>query len=288
MVILPADVTDEERHCVSLALVAINSVQSPPVLDASVQNLLQAVQDPYVDMHGLVDQIEQQPAMAARLIGLANSALYSPKQPISSVTDAVIRILGMDLTRGIVLGFLLSNVFTTDACGAFDDRRYWRDALTLARLSREYAVLANEDDDAITLAYLAGLLHRLGLMVGASADPSGWHTVLADASEEPLAQRLVHAHGFHHRHASQAIASLWTLPADVRDNLVESPPANSPGRITWIAKDMLDVTETDVTELIEQTSQQHAQIFSCTSENIAAALAKAKSESKLSLTSNAR
>ena len=120
MVILPADVTDEERHCVSLALVAINSVQSPPVLDASVQNLLQAVQDPYVDMHGLVDQIEQQPAMAARLIGLANSALYSPKQPISSVTDAVIRILGMDLTRGIVLGFLLSNVFTTDACGAFD------------------------------------------------------------------------------------------------------------------------------------------------------------------------
>lgn len=277
-------IPESERLSVSRALIAINAMHSPPVLEASTRDLMTSVQDPYIDILGLVVEIERQPAMTARLLGLANSAMYSPDPPVTAVKDAVIRVLGMDLTRGVVLGFVLAAAFSTEACESFDDRSYWQDALTLARLSREYADIAGAQEEVVTLAYLAGLLHRLGLLVGAAADPVQWHAVLVNSDGEPLANRLQTTLGYHHRHTSQAIASLWTLPADIRESLVESPPLQSAGWLTWVAKGLLDATEAESQEMVDATCQQHAELLSCKPQTIERALEKARSEGQLSLT----
>ena len=76
------------------------------------------------------------PPLAARIVGLSGSAYFGSAASVRSVSDAIIRVLGLRLVKNLALGILLSGTFDAGRCKHFSTDLYWGSALLTAGLSR--------------------------------------------------------------------------------------------------------------------------------------------------------
>lgn len=264
------------------AAAALKTAETPPIMDTQSQELLSLAQDPYVDLDRVVIMIEAQPALCARLLGIANSALYAPDPPIVSVSGAVIRVLGLDLTRGIILGFILRQTVSSDACAGFDAKRFWRDSLKLARLARECATLVPAaDEETPTLSYVGGLLHRVGLLVTAAIAPSELDAAFAGAPDVQLRERMSVRLGYDHLQASLAVAELWELPDQIANSLREGQPTARPGYFVTIAKQLVDADNVDGQSVWQERCIEVAELLNTDVETLNDRYQFAQRESEL-------
>ena len=180
------------------------------------QELVLLLADPDLDILQLITLIEQTPALAARIMGVAESALFGHRQPPRHVADAVMRVLGLDLVRDLSLSLILSRQFNAETCRRFDGLRYWRHAMLTAKLAHDLAMAATDMDIAERQsAYLGGLLHSLGMLALADVAPELMDQVLqqaADAGAPPLSELQRRAMGLDYAAAGGAVASAWGLP----------------------------------------------------------------------------
>jgi HD-like signal output (HDOD) protein len=139
------------------------AVDALPPMPATAAKLLMMAMDPDVDIDDLAAVVERDPPLASRLIGVANSAFYAPRQPVTSVREAIIRVLGLNMVRNMAFGMALTGGLSTAACPRFDLTAYWVTALGTADLASGLARAANIDGMADPdTSYLAGLLHNIG------------------------------------------------------------------------------------------------------------------------------
>ncbi len=99
-------------------------------------------------------------ALAARLLQVANSALYRGRVPIDSIQMAITR-LGNKLVRNLVISIAMKQIFqaTSDALDR-QLRATWEQGVQVAAISRVLAhPIAHLDSDQ---AMLAGLVHNIG------------------------------------------------------------------------------------------------------------------------------
>lgn len=109
--------------------------------------------------------IERDPALVSRLLRVANSAAYSRGgPPVGSVASAV-QVMGINQVRSICVVLGVVKAFPGKASG-IDHQRLWEHSAATAmltqRLWQEFG-----DDPSFTSddAYVAGLLHDVGLLI---------------------------------------------------------------------------------------------------------------------------
>ncbi|MBI5462499.1 MAG: HDOD domain-containing protein, partial [Gammaproteobacteria bacterium] len=172
------------------------------------------------DIEALASLIEQDPGLTARIVGIANSAYFARRTPICSVSEAIVRVLGLNLVRGIAIGIALSKPFDADACPSFQLDRYWYRAVQAAHLAGALAPLARLGDTERDCLFLCGLLHNLGQIVLVHAFPDRMNRVFQLWAEQP-AQGLLSLQMRHiamtEIEAGSLIAQRWQLPAHVAD-----------------------------------------------------------------------
>ena len=216
-----------------------------PPLPGTAAQLLKLVTDPEVDLGELARTIEQDPPLAARIVGVANSAWFSRGREVVSVEEAIIRVLGLELVRGLALGMALGRPFDVHACRAFDASRYWYVAFVTGSLARDLARPAELDEEETACAFLAGLLHNFGQLVLAHAFPNRMDQVLQRVASEPESDRLALERellAIDEIQAGRFVTRRWHLPACVTETLgvpVEngsSPPHRPLARlVAWAA-----------------------------------------------------
>jgi len=156
-----------------------------PPLPALAARLLQEITQPETDIDSLSSLIEQDPGLAARIVGIANSAYFARIREVSNVHDAIVRVLGLNIVRGLAIGIALSKPFTMDACPTFDLERYWYRAFmgaTLAVQLGKHTSLTQEQQDC---CFLAGLLNNIGLLVLVNAFPGRMHELFSLLQAHP-------------------------------------------------------------------------------------------------------
>ncbi|WP_434212637.1 HDOD domain-containing protein [[Pseudomonas] boreopolis] len=125
--------------------------------------LMRAVNDPNASGRDIAAIIARDPALAANLLRIANSALYRPQgQPLENLERAVVQV-GTEGVRQIVATALMQPVLDLD--GYLFDRlpaAVWDFALRSAAATAGYA--RRRRGDALS-AQLVGLLHGLGAVV---------------------------------------------------------------------------------------------------------------------------
>lgn len=136
-----------------------------PPLSPIARELLVELGREEIEIPPLAQVIERDPGLTARLIGVANSAYFSQREPIYDVTTAIIRVLGLNLVKSLALGIALSAPFDTSACPVFELDRYWYVAVQTATLAGQLAPQAQLEPDANDYLFLAGLLHNIGELV---------------------------------------------------------------------------------------------------------------------------
>ena len=118
--------------------------QIPP-LSATAARLLEIATDPDLEVAQLAEVIEQDPPLTARILGLANSAFFGQANPVLTVEEAIIRVLGLNMVRSLALSLALAGSFNTAACPAFRLDRYWLQALASAALGRELCAVIDDE-----------------------------------------------------------------------------------------------------------------------------------------------
>lgn len=164
----------------------ILEIKHLPPLSITANRLLGAIGNPDVEIDDLADIINQDPGLMARIIGLANAAYFGQKNSITTVRDAVIRVLGINMVKSIALSIAVSGAFQTNSCSGFSTKEYWFNAIGCATLARMMAlrIPAGERPNP-DMVYLGGLLHNLGYLVLAHVFPSKLSHVMALKADDP-------------------------------------------------------------------------------------------------------
>lgn len=207
-------------------------VESIPPLAPTAARLLAMAADPDVDVDALAQVIERDPPLAARVLGIANSAFYAPSQPVTRVKSAIVTVLGLDMVRNLAFGMALTGGLSTAACPRFDLTHYWVMALGTADLASGLARASNlpqaPEPDA---TYLAGLLHNLGELLLVHLWPGEMSEALARVEREPSAP-LVDVEraliGVDHWRAGAFLARHWQLPAVIAETIGHFELADAP------------------------------------------------------------
>lgn len=168
---------------------------------------------PEPSVRAVSELVEQDPPLAARFLGLANSSFYSRGHSTSDVFQAVSR-LGLAEARQVVLATALLSQF--GKLGGADPHRFWVHSLTTALLTRSLAQLSPIPlpKPLVSAAYLAGLLHDIGALALAHLFPEVYDPIVEEvaasgrASWEVEVERL----GFHHGEVGELLVQFWALP----------------------------------------------------------------------------
>jgi HD-like signal output (HDOD) protein len=158
-----------------------------PSLPEVALKIRRALADENVSFSEIVRLLGADPALAARILKVSNSALFfRGGQPITSLHNAVAQ-LGYRMVRNVALSFAAQQVFI--GYGSRELREHigavWRHSILTAALAHMLArVRSKVDADE---AFLAGLLHEVGKLyilmrvkdTGVLADAAAFQAVLA-------------------------------------------------------------------------------------------------------------
>lgn len=168
----------------------VQRLNNLPPMSLVAQKLLSVLADDEMDIPGIAAIIEQDPALMARIIGVANSAYFGMREPVTTIKDAILKVLGLETTRNLALGLLLSGPLDPSRCPSYQGDRYWFAAISAAKLSQQLAKVSSQMPGArVKDAYLCGLLHNLGLQAMVNIEPELMSTVLA-ANDSSVQHRL--------------------------------------------------------------------------------------------------
>lgn len=179
-----------------------------PPLPAQQVRLLQLLPRQDVDLAELVSVVETDPGLTVAALRAANSATSSPVRRIGTARAAVVRMGGL-AARRMLGGYVLSSGFTVPRGTALDLNEYWRHALATALLADAIAV----KEGGRTEAFTAGLLHDVGCLAMACAEPQRYARVVAltrRGMNELVAERAMF--GFDHCYYGEQLAQRWDLP----------------------------------------------------------------------------
>ncbi|MGQ0530884.1 MAG: HDOD domain-containing protein [Panacagrimonas sp.] len=131
-----------------------------PTLPEVAMRIGRVTQDEGVTASKLAVEIGRDPAIAVRLLRVANSSAFSAGRRIDNLQQAVTR-LGIGLVRSLVTGLALEQLFFSRSPALKERlRRSWEQSLEVAALaqvlSSQCTMLRPE------LAMLAGLAHEIG------------------------------------------------------------------------------------------------------------------------------
>lgn len=121
-----------------------------------------AVNDPRRSAADIARVVQFDPALAARLVQIANSPLYRGARKFDNCHSAITR-LGLAATRNLIVGLTLGHLFQARTAAVRERlQQTWRHSCRVAAISSVLARLTpGADPDR---ALLAGLVHDIGVL----------------------------------------------------------------------------------------------------------------------------
>jgi HD-like signal output (HDOD) protein/CheY-like chemotaxis protein len=120
----------------------------------------------------LLRLIKKDPAILAKIVGLANSPLFGTSKNIMTAADAA-AVLGFDRIKMIALSFAMISSMRLKPDGLLDVAHLWRHSITFALAMDELSnAMPKEKRPPAEEIYLAGLLHDIGFLVLDYVDPN--------------------------------------------------------------------------------------------------------------------
>jgi HD-like signal output (HDOD) protein len=163
------------------------------------------------------DIIRSDAAMAADLLHWANSAVFGQRRQVDTIKKAIL-LLGIDIVESLVISESINRKLGNLAkqAAGFDSQGFQRHSMGSAIVARLLAeTLAAEQPKLADHAFIAGLLHDIGLLAEVGLFPDRFAEVQQAVSEKNL--RLVEAEievlQTSHPEVGAVLAEWWSLPA---------------------------------------------------------------------------
>lgn len=184
-----------------------------PTIPTVLAKILAIVGSDSASTRQLVEVIEKDQTLTAKLLRLANGAFFGQSRRVSTVPRAIL-LLGFSTVRNLALGVKVWDALGT---GVSTDKleRLWEHSVIVALCARALAgrLHACDPDEAFT----SGLLHDIGRLVIATRFRAQYWE-LAPPDGEPSPGDEQGTFGVDHAEVGGWLLEAWRLPA----NIVES------------------------------------------------------------------
>ncbi len=170
--------------------------------------LLELLNEPDTELRELVTTLSLDPAVSARILKMANSAVYDQQRKVTTVERAIV-ILGQNNLRNIALDSSLRNAKRTYG---LLERRLWENSIGSAVGCRLIARASGTCD--AEEAYLAGLLHQVGKTLMINRDKALYQEVqrIVDAGDGELIDVERGLYAYSHDLVGAALLDNWSFP----------------------------------------------------------------------------
>lgn len=196
---------------------ALRASNALPVVPAVLQHTLALFsRRDDLSIPELAGHIEQDVVIAGTVLALANSVMYQGRSPVSSVRQAIVR-LGINKARNVLLGISVTRSFRkVNLPMSWSLIRFNAHSLASAILSD--LIVRNVPSANPEWAFMAGLLHDLGLLAIACALPDEFLALTVQGGgDAALIERERSILGFTHFEVGAEIMSGWKCPNEVRE-----------------------------------------------------------------------
>lgn len=181
-----------------------------PVLPQIVGQALRLADDPNASARDLEHLIEREPAIAGKVMKVANSAAYGT-QAATNLARAI-SLIGVNMMRSLVVGVAFQqSVSQKETSKHFNRLDLWRHSLATATAARILARLRMPMKTEEM--FVAGILHDVGLLVLDRFAPEELDASmkLCSAEQRPLFEIEQRRNGWDHSDAGGLLADKWGL-----------------------------------------------------------------------------
>jgi HD-like signal output (HDOD) protein len=191
----------------------VGTVKDLPVLPKTYFALRNKLQNPEVPMAELVEVVERDVAISAKIFQLVNSAFFGLPLEVSSIKSAV-NFLGIQMLQNLVLAAeVFSMINHTAALPGFSFEELQAHSQLTAKIAMRLPAAPHTRD----LAVMAALVHDVGKLVLATRSPRHFVRALAEATREqvPLFAAEKQLMGVTHAEVGAYLLGIWGLPSPV-------------------------------------------------------------------------
>ena len=189
----------------------ILSCQSLPSLPAIALQVIELTSNPNVSMDELSKTVQNDQALAAKILRTVNSSFYGLRTKCSSIRQALV-MMGLGPVKALTLGFsLVTSAEVID--DGFDKTAYWRRSLYAAVGARTVAEMAGHKAIADE-AFLGALLQDIGMMAMYQALRERYLDALSTTNGDHARVASAELRAFDTQHAEigAMLAQRWRLP----------------------------------------------------------------------------
>jgi HD-like signal output (HDOD) protein len=198
---------------VQKAVARVTELGSLPEVTARI---VQLVEDPDTTAADMKNVVQSDPALAAKVLKIVNSAFYGLPSQISSL-DRAILMLGLTAVKNLSLATSMYKLLKAGPiCDQFKARDLWLHCIAVGVCSRELAKAARmpQPDEA----FVAGLVHDMGLIVAQQLFPDQLRSVAEQCFAQPTSFIALEEStiGADHQVLGGVLATKWKFPPGLR------------------------------------------------------------------------
>lgn len=195
------------------AMARLTDISSLPEITSRI---VQVVEDPKSTAHDMHELVRKDPALAAKILKVVNSAFYGLPAQIASLDRAIV-MLGLSAVKNIALAASLARFFQPGAvAGNFAARDLWTHSSAVGVCAKILAGAAHvgQTDEA----FVTGLVHDMGLLVELQLFPDQMRQVIdrCQKSGENFCAVERELIGADHQAFGNALAAKWKFPPGLR------------------------------------------------------------------------
>ncbi|HRP62809.1 MAG TPA: HDOD domain-containing protein [Phycisphaerales bacterium] len=211
---MAAPTVQDQQAVVDSAIKSISHIATLPEITLRIIELVEDPTSTAQDLHAI---IANDPALCSRILKVVNSAFYGLPRQIGSINRAIV-LLGLNAVKNIAIAASLTKLFRGgELCPGFAARDLWVHSVAAAsagKLICDELKLGLPDE-----AFLAGLMHDIGIMVEMQAQRNGlievFEQIPINADGAPGANMLEierNVLGADHQRFGAGLCEAWKFP----------------------------------------------------------------------------
>lgn len=207
---MPSTVGLDPSQVIKLALARIGDIATLPEVTMKIISIVDDPKSTARDLHNIV---KNDPALATRVLKVVNSAFYGLPGQVSEIDRAIV-LLGLSAVKNIAISASISRLFTAERISEkFSARDIWKHSVGVAVATRQFCCLVGKRPFAEE-AFLAGLIHDLGLLVERQAFPEQLTEIIRQAGRgtRTFCELETEIVGVDHQALGAALAAKWKFP----------------------------------------------------------------------------
>lgn len=193
----------------------INEMEHIPTVSSIALKVLQKLANPEITINEIAHLIEQDQALTANILKVANSGYFEFMDEVKTIKKAVV-LIGFKLTREITSAFAVKSLF--DSLKPVKDIDYiqiWKHALYTALLAQKLSKIYHYNEDEL---FISGLLHDIGIIIQLFYDAENYSYYYITSREQCIpyyeAEKGKNANMNHAELGFQVLRN-WSIPHNI-------------------------------------------------------------------------